>query len=46
MRADPVRLAALAAPQMLAGTAPAPLVPLYLRHPDAAIPGPPKQVTA
>lgn len=43
---DPVRLAALVAPQLLAGAAPAPLVPLYLRHPDAAIPGPPKQVTA
>lgn len=43
---DPVRLAALAAPQLLAGAAPGPLVPLYLRHPDAAIPGPPKQVTA
>lgn len=43
---DPVRLAALAAPQLRAGAPPAPLVPLYLRHPDAALPGPPKQVTA
>jgi tRNA threonylcarbamoyl adenosine modification protein YeaZ len=43
---DPVRLAELAAPQLLAGAAPDPLVPLYLRHPDAAIPGRPKQVTA
>ena len=43
---DPVRLAALAAPQLLAGAPAGPLVPLYLRHPDAAVPGPPKQVTA
>jgi tRNA threonylcarbamoyl adenosine modification protein YeaZ len=28
------------------GTAPAPLVPLYLRRPDAEQPGPPKRVTA
>lgn len=43
---DPVRLASLAAAQLLAGTPVGPLVPLYLRHPDAALPGPPKQVTA
>jgi tRNA threonylcarbamoyl adenosine modification protein YeaZ len=43
---DPVRLAAIVAPQLLAEAAPGPLVPMYLRHPDAAIPGPPKQVTA
>jgi tRNA A37 threonylcarbamoyladenosine modification protein TsaB len=28
------------------GTEPAPLVPLYLRRPDAEQPGPPKRVTA
>ena len=43
---DPARLAALAAPALLAGAAPAPLVPLYLRHPDAELPGRPKPVTA
>jgi tRNA threonylcarbamoyl adenosine modification protein YeaZ len=43
---DPVRLAVLAAPRLLAGVAAEPLVPMYLRHPDAALPGPPKQVTA
>jgi tRNA threonylcarbamoyl adenosine modification protein YeaZ len=43
---DPARLAAIAAPQLLAGTPSEPLVPLYLRHPDAAVPGRPKQVTA
>jgi len=43
---DPVRLAALVAPGLLAGAPAGPLVPLYLRHPDAALPGKPKQVTA
>jgi tRNA threonylcarbamoyl adenosine modification protein YeaZ len=43
---DPARLAALASPLLLSGAAAGPLVPLYLRHPDAALPGPPKPVTA
>jgi tRNA threonylcarbamoyl adenosine modification protein YeaZ len=42
---DPVRLAALAGPKLIAGAPGDPLVPMYLRHPDAAVPGPPKQVT-
>jgi hypothetical protein len=43
---DPVRLAVLATPPLLAGAPAGPLVPLYLRHPDAVVPAAPKQVTA
>jgi tRNA threonylcarbamoyl adenosine modification protein YeaZ len=43
---DPAVLAAVAAPTIAAGTLPSPLVPLYLRRPDAAQPHPPKPVTA
>jgi tRNA threonylcarbamoyl adenosine modification protein YeaZ len=39
-----VRLAAVAAPRAIDHAPPEPLVPLYLRRPDAALPGPPKAV--
>jgi tRNA threonylcarbamoyl adenosine modification protein YeaZ len=42
---DPAVLAALAAPDLLAGRAPGPLTPIYLRRPDVAEPGPAKAVT-
>ena len=42
---DPDGLVAVAAPVLRAGTAPGPLVPLYLRRPDAVPPGAPKAVT-
>ncbi|ONH32133.1 tRNA (adenosine(37)-N6)-threonylcarbamoyltransferase complex dimerization subunit type 1 TsaB [Pseudofrankia asymbiotica] len=42
---DPAVLAALAAPDLLAGRAPAPLTPIYLRRPDVAEPRPAKAVT-
>lgn len=41
----PDGLVAIAAPALRAGTAPGPLVPLYLRRPDAVPPGAPKTVT-
>ncbi|PVZ07879.1 tRNA (adenosine(37)-N6)-threonylcarbamoyltransferase complex dimerization subunit type 1 TsaB [Actinomycetospora cinnamomea] len=41
----PAGLVAVAAPALRAGTAPGPLVPLYLRRPDAVPPGAPKTVT-
>ncbi|WP_239333022.1 tRNA (adenosine(37)-N6)-threonylcarbamoyltransferase complex dimerization subunit type 1 TsaB [Frankia sp. CiP3] len=41
---SPVTLARLAGADVLAGRPPAPLVPLYLRRPDAAEPRPPKAV--
>lgn len=41
----PVGLVLSAATQLRAGAAPEPLVPLYLRRPDATEPGPPKPVT-
>ena len=43
---DPVALASVAAPRILAGAPADPLVPLYLRRPDAVQPGRPKTVTA
>jgi tRNA threonylcarbamoyl adenosine modification protein YeaZ len=42
---DPAGLVAIAAPALRAGAAPGPLVPLYLRRPDAVPPGAPKTVT-
>jgi len=42
----PAGLVAVAAAALLAGTAPGPLEPLYLRRPDAVEPGPRKPVTA
>ncbi len=42
---DPVVLAVLAAPRILAGAPADPLTPLYLRRPDAVEPGRPKAVT-
>jgi len=42
---DPAVLAALAAPDLLAGRAPAPLTPIYLRRPDVAEPHPAKAVS-
>jgi tRNA threonylcarbamoyl adenosine modification protein YeaZ len=42
---DPVVLAALAAPDLLAGRPPGPLAPIYLRRPDVAEPHPAKPVT-
>lgn len=42
---DPVALVALAADRIVAGTPPDPLIPLYLRRPDAVEPGPPKAVS-
>jgi len=42
---DPVALASLAAPRVLAGAPADPLTPLYLRRPDAVEPGRPKAVT-
>jgi tRNA threonylcarbamoyl adenosine modification protein YeaZ len=41
----PAGLVAVAAAALRAGTAPAPLAPLYLRRPDAVPPGAPKTVT-
>lgn len=41
---SPASLVAVAAPALLAGGAPDPLVPLYLRRPDAVPPGAPKAV--
>jgi tRNA threonylcarbamoyl adenosine modification protein YeaZ len=41
---DPAVLAALAAPDLLAGRAPEPLTPIYLRRPDVAEPHPGKPV--
>ncbi|MDD7966590.1 tRNA (adenosine(37)-N6)-threonylcarbamoyltransferase complex dimerization subunit type 1 TsaB [Actinomycetospora lemnae] len=41
----PEGLVAVAAPALRAGTDPGPLVPLYLRRPDAVPPGAPKAVT-
>jgi tRNA threonylcarbamoyl adenosine modification protein YeaZ len=43
---SPTGLVAVAAPALRAGTAPEPLVPLYLRRPDAAEPGTRKRVSA
>lgn len=43
---SPGGLVAVAAPALRAGAAPEPLVPLYLRRPDAAEPGARKRVTA
>ncbi|MBL7519303.1 tRNA (adenosine(37)-N6)-threonylcarbamoyltransferase complex dimerization subunit type 1 TsaB, partial [Frankia sp. CNm7] len=43
---DPALLAALAAPDLLAGRAPEPLIPIYLRRPDAAEPHPAKAVSS
>jgi tRNA A37 threonylcarbamoyladenosine modification protein TsaB len=42
---SPEGLVAVAAPALRAGDAPGPLVPLYLRRPDAVPPGAPKTVT-
>jgi tRNA threonylcarbamoyladenosine biosynthesis protein TsaB len=42
---DPAVLAALAAPDLIAGRAPEPLAPIYLRRPDVAEPRPAKPVT-
>lgn len=42
----PEHLVAAAAPALRAGTDPGPLVPLYLRRPDAVPPGAPKTVIA
>jgi hypothetical protein len=39
-----VRIVQVVGPQL--GTPPQPLVPMYLRRPDAEQPGPPKRVTA
>ncbi|GLZ44592.1 tRNA (adenosine(37)-N6)-threonylcarbamoyltransferase complex dimerization subunit type 1 TsaB [Actinomycetospora sp. NBRC 106375] len=41
----PAGLVAVAAPALRAGDVPGPLVPLYLRRPDAVPPGAPKAVT-
>lgn len=43
---SPAGLVAQAAAALRAGTAPEPLVPLYLRRPDAEVPGARKRVTA
>ena len=43
---SPAGLVAVAAPALLAGTAPGPLEPLYLRRPDAVEPGARKRVSA
>ncbi|RCW46702.1 tRNA threonylcarbamoyl adenosine modification protein YeaZ [Halopolyspora algeriensis] len=42
----PAGLIAATAAELRAGAAPQPLVPLYLRRPDAGTPGPPKPVSA
>lgn len=42
----PAGLVAVAADALRSGVAPGPLVPLYLRRPDATAPGPRKKVTA
>ena len=39
-------LAALAAERLAAGAELEPPLPIYLRRPDARVPGPPKRVTA
>lgn len=41
---DPVRLIARARDRIVASTPSEPLTPLYLRHPDAVVPGAPKPV--
>ncbi|EID53799.1 tRNA (adenosine(37)-N6)-threonylcarbamoyltransferase complex dimerization subunit type 1 TsaB [Saccharomonospora xinjiangensis] len=43
---SPAGLARAAAPDVLARAEPAPLTPLYLRRPDATVPGARKRVTA
>lgn len=43
---DPVALAAAALPALRGGRAPLPLTPMYLRRPDAELPGPAKSVLA
>jgi tRNA threonylcarbamoyl adenosine modification protein YeaZ len=43
---DPVALTALAADRLLSAAPADPLTPLYLRRPDAVVPGRPKPVTA
>ena len=43
---DPLALVQLAADRIAAAEPAAPLVPLYLRRPDAVVPGAPKTVTA
>jgi hypothetical protein len=43
---SPAGLVAVAAAALRAGSAPAPLEPLYLRRPDAVPPARPKAVTA
>ena len=42
---DPAALVAVAAPQLRSPAPPGPLTPLYLRRPDAVVPGPAKRVT-
>jgi tRNA A37 threonylcarbamoyladenosine modification protein TsaB len=42
---DPVRLVALARDRIQSGALAEPLTPLYLRHPDAVVPGAPKPVS-
>lgn len=42
---SPAGLVRVAAPALRSGTPPGPLVPLYLRRPDARTPGPRKRVT-
>lgn len=42
---DPVRLVALAADRIREQTQSEPLMPLYLRHPDATVPGTPKRAS-
>jgi tRNA threonylcarbamoyl adenosine modification protein YeaZ len=42
---DPVRLVALARDRIESGALAEPLTPLYLRHPDAVVPGAPKPVS-
>ncbi|PRW64679.1 tRNA (adenosine(37)-N6)-threonylcarbamoyltransferase complex dimerization subunit type 1 TsaB [Actinopolyspora mortivallis] len=43
---SPEGLVSAAGRELSSGTEPYPLVPMYLRRPDAAAPGPPKTVTA
>ncbi|MDP9642549.1 tRNA threonylcarbamoyl adenosine modification protein YeaZ [Actinopolyspora lacussalsi] len=43
---SPEGIVAVAGAEVVAGADPRPLVPMYLRRPDAAAPGPPKSVTA
>lgn len=42
---DPAALVAVAAPALRSHAPPGPLIPLYLRRPDAVTPGPAKRVT-